>query len=154
METKYEWKTTLLSSKFEIYRNGIQSGELNKGNWKRKVTASLNNRKILFDTQGLFRRDTSIIDMGTEAVVGTIKYTSWTSKASIEYNSRTYNWHFDNFFRSKWSIGNEAGSIIKFSSGAFSGTINSYTGDEILILTGFFIRNILRQRSAGIAAAT
>jgi hypothetical protein len=63
-------------------------------------------------------------------------------------------WHFDSFLRSKWSITNENGPLIKYNSHAFTGTIISYTRDEILILTGFFIRNFLKQRSAGIAAAT
>ena len=154
METNYEWKTTLFSSKFEIYNNGIPAGELNKGNWKKKVAGELNNRKIEFDIKGFFRHDALIIDLNDNSTLGTINFAGWKSVASVNYHNRIYNWQFDNFLRTKWSISNENGAIVKFWSGALKGTINSYTGDEILILSGFFIRNFIRQRTAGIAAST
>jgi hypothetical protein len=154
MEINYEWKTTLFSSKFEIFNNGILKGELSKGNWKTKVAGELNYRKIVFDTKGFFRHNTSIIDLNDNSTIGTIIFTGWKSVASINYNDKIYYWQFDNFVRTKWSISNENGAIVKFWSGALKGTINSYTGDEILILSGFFIRNFIRQRTAGIAAST
>ena len=153
METKLEWKTSLFGSKFEIFRNGIPVGELSKGNWKRKVTAELNNRKIQFNTKGFFGHETSVIDLRDDSVICTIEYTSWKSKASINYQNKVFNWQFDNLFRSKWSLANENGVIVKYLSEVLKGTINSYTGDEILILSGFFIRNFFRQRSSGIASA-
>jgi hypothetical protein len=154
METNYEWKTTLFSSKFEIYNNGILTGELNKGNWKTKVPGELNNRKIVFDTKGFFRHNTSIIDLNDNSTIATIIFSGWKSQASINYRNRIYSCQFDNFVRTKWSITNENGTIVKFWSGPIKGTINSFSGDEILILSGFFIRNFIRQRTAGIAAST
>jgi hypothetical protein len=138
MEINYEWKTTLFSSKFEIYRNGILTGELNKGSWKNKVAGELSNRKIIFDTKGFFRYNTSIIDLNDNSTIGTISYTTWKSTASIDYRNSIY----------------KNGAIVRYISGALKGTIYSYTGDEILILSGFFIRNFIRQRSAGVSAAT
>jgi hypothetical protein len=86
--------------------------------------------------------------------LGNIKYSTWKAKSSILYQDKEYSWQFDNFLRSKWSISNENGVMIKFHSRALTGIIISYTRDEILILTGFFIRNFLKQRSAEIAAVS
>jgi len=153
METKFDWKTSLFSNKFEIFRNGMPAGELSKGNWKRKVTGELNSRKIQFNTKGFFSHETLIIDLRDDSIIGTIVFSNWKSKASINYQNRDFNWQFDNLLRTKWSMGNENGVIVKYLSEILKGTINSYTGDEILILSGFFIRNFFRQRSAGIASA-
>lgn len=153
MEIKYEWKTTLFSSKFEIYRDNILVGELGKGNWKRKVPASLNNRKIVFGLNGLFWHDAVIIDPDNSVPAGTIKFSGWKSKASVSCHNSQYDWQYDSFFRTKWSLGNPDGVLIRFLSGSLKGTIISNTNDEILILSGFFIRNIFRQRSAGVGAA-
>jgi hypothetical protein len=86
--------------------------------------------------------------------IGNIKFTNWKAKSTISYQNKEYKCKFDNFLRSKWSVSDENGVIIRYHSKAFTGIIVSYTRDEILILTGFFIRNFLKQRSAEIAAST
>lgn len=153
METKYEWKTNLFAADFELFRNGIRSGVLNKGNLRRKVTGELNLKKVLFTTEGFFGKETVIADPDTGSVAGKIVYSVWKSKASIEYQGKIFNWQFDNFFRTRWSISNQNGILIRYKSETLKGSVQSYTGDEILILSGFFIRNFFRQRSAGIANA-
>lgn len=152
METKYEWKTSLFASDLELFRNGIRSGALNKGNFRRKVTGELNLKKVLFTTKGFLGNETVITDPGTGSIVGKIIYSGWKSKASVECQGKMYTWQFDNFFRTRWSVGNDNGTLIRYKSEFLKGSINSYTGDEILILSGFFIRNFFSQRSAGIAS--
>lgn len=154
MEIQYNWKTKMFSNRFEIYQNDILKGELYKGGWSRKVIGELNARRIIFETRGLFKYDTQIIDAQGEMTIGQIKYTSWKAKSTILYQNKEYKWQFDNFLRSRWSISNENGPVIKYHSNAFSGIITSYIRDEILILTGFYIRNFLKQRSSEIAAAS
>lgn len=154
MEIQYNWKTRLFSNRFEIYQNDILKGELYKGVWSRKVIGELNTRRLIFETRGLFKYDTQIIDAQGEMTIGQIKYTSWKAKSTILYQNKEYKWQFDNFLRSRWSISNENGPVIKYHSNAFSGIITSYIRDEILILTGFYIRNFLKQRSSDIAAAS
>ncbi|OFY60546.1 MAG: hypothetical protein A2Y71_00545 [Bacteroidetes bacterium RBG_13_42_15] len=154
MEIQYNWKTRLFSNRFEIYQNDILKGELYKGVWSRKVIGELNTRRLIFETRGLFKYDTQIIDAQGEMTIGQIKYTSWKAKSTILFQNKEYKWQFDNFLRSRWSISNENGPVIKYHSNAFSGIITSYIRDEILILTGFYIRNFLKQRSSDIAAAS
>jgi len=118
------------------------------------VTGELNARRVRFETKGFFKNETSIIDLQGEIGAGKVIFAGIMSKATIIYQNREYKWQFDNFLRSKWSVNDENGAIVKYHSNAFTGIITSYTRDEILILTGFFIRNFLKQRSAAIAAAS
>ena len=154
MEIQYNWKTKLFSRKFDIYQHEILKGELYKENWSRKVNGELNIRRVMFETKGIFKYETTIIDLQGEMTIGNIKFTNWKSKSTISYQNKDYKWQFDNFLRSKWSVSDENGVIIRYHSHAFTGIIVSYTRDEILILAGFFIRNFLKQRSAEIAAST
>jgi hypothetical protein len=154
MEIQYNWKTKLFSKKFDIYQHEILKGELCKENWSRKVNGELDIRRVMFETKGLFKQETTIIDLQGEMTIGNIKFTNWKAKSTISYQNKEYKWQFDNFLRSKWSVSDENGVIIRYHSHAFTGIIVSYTRDEILILTGFFIRNFLKQRSAEIAAST
>ncbi len=154
METQYSWKTKLFSNRFEIYRHETLTGQLRKEGWSRRVRGELNDRKILFETKGVFKFTTDIINLQNNSIVGQVKYHKWKAKSTIIYDEREYQCQFDNFFRSKWSISNENGNLIKFHSRGFKGSIISYTKDDILILTGFFIRNFMKQRSAQIAAAS
>ena len=154
MELQFNWKTKMFSNRFEIYQNDILKGELYKGGWSRKVVGELNTRRIIFETRGVFKLDTQIIDTQGEMTIGQIKYTGWKAKSTILYQDKEYKWQFDNFLRSRWSINNENGPVIKYHSNAFNGIITSYIRDEILILTGFYIRNFLKQRSSDIAAAS
>jgi len=154
METQYSWKTKLFSNRFEIYRHETLTGQLRKEGWSRRVRGELNDRKTLFETKGVFKFTTDIINLQNNSIVGQVKYHKWKAKSTIIYDEREYQWQFDNFFRSKWSISNENGNLIKFHSRGFKGSIISYTKDDILILTGFFIRNFMKQRSAQIAAAS
>jgi hypothetical protein len=154
MEIQYNWKTKLFSRKFDIYQNEILKGELNKENWSRKVNGELNIRRVMFETKGVFKHETMIIDSHGEIPLGKISYSNWKAKSEVLYQNKKYKWQFDNFLRSRWSISDENGVIIRYHSNAFKGIIVSYTRDEILILVGFFIRNFLKQRSAEIAAST
>ncbi len=154
METQFIWKTKMFSRKFEIYKYENLVGELKKEGWSRKTPGEMNGRKLIFETKGFFRHETRIIDSANDSVIGTIDFSFWKTKSRITCQNKEYNWQFDNFLRNKWSLSNENGFLVRYHSHAFKGTIDSYTDDEVLILTGFFIRNYLKQKSAEASAAS
>jgi len=154
MEIQFTWKTKLFSNRFEILKDDFLTGELKKEGWSRKVKGELNNRKIMFETKGFFKQETNIIDLNDSSVLGQVKFHNWKSKSAVIRRDIVYQWQFDNFFRSKWSLRNGDEILIKYQSHGFKGEITSYINDEVLILAGFFIRNFLKQKSAEIAAAT
>jgi hypothetical protein len=148
MEAQYTWTTKLFSRTFEIYRDEIKVGSLTKEGWSKKSTGRLNSREIMFVTKGFFSHETQIVDIQTEASLGNILHSPWKRKSIISLSDKEYSWQLDNFFGTKWSLANENGAIVRYQSHGFNGTIDAGTDDEILILSGFFIRNYLKQQSA------
>jgi hypothetical protein len=154
METQYIWKTKMFSRKFEIYRYEDHIGTLKKREWTRRTTGEMNGKKFIFESKGFFKHETKIIDQEDNSVLGTIGYIFWKTKSKVIYRNKEYKWQYDSLFRKKWSLSNENGFLVRYHSQGFKGTIDAYTEDEALILTGFFIRNYLKQRSSEASAAT
>ncbi len=148
METILNWKTKLFSKRYDIYNHTEQAGRLNKISWSKKVTGELNGREILFETKGFFRQETKIMDLHENSVIGSITYNSWKSRSVISYQDKEYNWQFENFWRTRWNLQNRNGVIIRYKSNRYRGTINSYTNEEVLILAGFFVRNLMNERAS------
>ena len=154
MEIRYDWKTLLFSRKFEIYQNEQLRGELYKEGFSRKVTGELNTKRFQFETRGFFRSETTVTDLQRHIEVGKINYFFGKKGTIVLFEGREYKWKFENFICSRWSLSDESRVLIKYHSNAFTGMIESYTTDEMLILSGFYIRNHLKQRSAHNAAAS
>jgi hypothetical protein len=152
MEIHYDWKTKLFSKKFEIYQNDQLKGELFKEGLSRIVTGELNTKRFKFETKGFLKFETTITDLQRHIEAGKITFLRGKNDTIIHYKDRQYKWKFENFICSRWSLSDENKVLIKYHSNAFTGMIESYTTNELLILSGFYIRNYLRQRSAQIAA--
>jgi hypothetical protein len=154
MEYHYTWKTKLFSRNFDIYTYETLTGTLKKEGWSRKTLGEMKGRKILFETKGFIKHETIIVNQTENTQIGSIRFNFWRSRSQINYNNREYSWQFDNFWRTRWSLSNENGYLVRYHSRGFKGTIDAYTEDVILILTGFFIRNYYKQRSSEAAAAS
>jgi hypothetical protein len=153
METQFTWKKKFFSNIYEISRYENTAGELRSTGWKRKSTGELNGKKVLFEIKGFFDKDFLISNPADNSLIGKIVFNTWRTKATITMLEKVYTWQYDNFFHSKWSISNENGNLVKYESHFKNGDINSYSNDEILILTGLYIREYLQQRAAASAAA-
>ena len=154
MEIHLTWKTKLFTRKFEIYNYHTLAGEVANKNWSRKSVCKLNGKEFLLETKGLFNPETLITDLSDNKVIGNVIYTKWKRKPLINLHNNEYQWQFDNFFNTRWSVSNRNGFLIKYHSAGFKGTIVSYTDDEALILTGFYIRNYYKQKSEAAAASS
>jgi len=154
MEIQFTWRTKLFSNRYEIYKYDTLAGELNNKSWGHKAAAELNMKKFIFETKGFFKVETQITDLTDNVTIGNIVYTQWKRKPIINLRNKEYKWQFNNFFNTRWSVSNENGFLVKYHSYAFKGTIESYTDDEALILSGFYIRNYYRQKAAAAAAAS
>jgi hypothetical protein len=153
METQFTWKTKLFRNLYQIYEYENPAGELKSAGWKRFATGELKGKKLLFEIKGFFEKEFLIKNPEDNSVAGHIVFNTWKTKATITCQNKEYKFQYDNFFRSKWSISNETGFLVRYESHFKSGEITSYVKDELVILTGLFIRDYLKQRAAVIAAA-
>jgi hypothetical protein len=153
METHYTWKTKLFSRRFDIYDYDVQTGWLEKERWSRKALGEINGFKVMFFTKGFFKQTAQIINAQDDTEIGEIAFNFWRYRAAIKLNYKDYNFRFNNFFMTRWSIGSEDEVIINYQSKAFTGTIDSYSDNSILALSGLYIRNYFKRRQAHSAAA-
>jgi hypothetical protein len=153
MEANYTWSTRFFSRKYELFRNNIKTGELNKQAFSRKSSGEMNGKRFSFEMKKLFKPVAEIIDLNNDSVIGNITIFPFKRSSVIKLGEKEYSWQFDNFWGTRWSISNQYGTLVKYHSRRLSGTIDAYTAEEVLILAGFFLRNFFNQRSS-IAAAT
>jgi hypothetical protein len=153
METQYTWETGLFRNRFEIFKQDFLVGELQKESIFGKVKGNMFGHSIMFRTRGIFSFNTSIIDLHNEQELGSIQFKSLKIRSMVLYRNREYHCRFENILRTKWTLSDENGPVVRYYSQSFNGIITSVTSDEVLILAGFFIRNFLKQRSASIASA-
>jgi len=153
METQFTWKAKLFSNRYEINQYENLAGELTGSGWKRKSAGELKGKKVQYEVRGFFRQKYLILNPDDNSVSGEIVFNTWRTKAVITWQRESYDFQYDNFFHTKWSISNKNGNLINYEARFKNGVITSYTSDEILILTGLYIRDLLRQRAASAAAA-
>ncbi len=154
METHYTWKTKLFSRKFDIYEYDRLIGWLDKERWSRRSVGEIKGFQLAFVTKGFFKQSTQIFNTQEDTEIGQVTFAHWKLRAAILLNGREYSFKFDNFFMTRWSISNENGVLINYHSRSFTGTIDSYSDNSILILAGLYIRNYFKRRQASSAAAS
>ncbi|MBN2863815.1 MAG: hypothetical protein JXN62_11670 [Bacteroidales bacterium] len=152
MQIHFTWKTKFFSREYEIYLYDQPAGKLNKQGWSRKSYGEMNGRKVAFEVKRIFKPLTDIIDLENNSVIGSIIIFPWKRKSTVIYQEKEYLWKFDNFWNTRWSMEDKKGNRIKYHSRFLKGNIDSYISDEVLILSGFFLRNYFIQRSAAAAS--
>jgi hypothetical protein len=151
--TILNWKKGLFSKSYDIYSNTSLIGILKENTWSSSAEGSINGKKYIFKTQGVFKQSTQIIDVENGAVVGYITYNSWMTKAMIENLGIIAFWKFDNFWYSKWSIVGQDGNEMHFEGSSGKGRILLRKDNDLLVLTGLFITNYYWQMMIIIFAA-
>jgi len=153
MTTLYNWKKGIFSSTYEIYANNHLVGTLKDKAFCKTSNGIIHNQKYIFQTTGLFKPQTNIIDADSQKLIGNITYGTWNTKATINLLGKTYLWQYDNAWNTKWSIVGSDGMILKSQSKTSSGMIEFNSDKDALLLCGLFITNYLLQMTVIIVAA-
>jgi len=148
------WKKGFFSNTYKLYSNGIESGFLKLNIWSNRAKGVLKDKEIEISTKGFFKQETTIMDSKTQEILGTISFGIWKNKTIFKKSTgEEFNWQFNNFWSTKWSLTNSY-TFINYKGSFTKGEINSNSDDEILLIIGLFIANYYWQKRAGIAAAT
>lgn len=134
------WNKGLFDSNYQIFTEGKISGSLLFDNWKNEAKGMGLTTNISFKTEGFLTPKTNIFNDKNE-IIGIITYESWQTKATINMASgEIFGWSFTNSWLSNWSITDFKEKNISYQSKSGTGTIESTASDEIMLLTGIFIR--------------
>lgn len=140
MEHFLTWRKGLFDSNYQIYNQSQIQASLFFSSWKNDAQGIGLHQTYLFTSGGLSNPTTRIIDQNGHEI-GLITYHFWQLKATISLNNQEHSsWAFSNAWLSKWTINNYQGKEVHYQASSGSGTIFSDNDDELLLLSGLFIK--------------
>lgn len=142
---KTHWKKGFFSSTFELFAHTQQIGELNSGFLT--DTAKLNGLEFEFRKKSLFESETIITDLTENKKAGRISFNFWRRKATITINEETFDFKYNNFFGTKWSVSKDYKELFRYEQKHLSGYIDSEIENGLLSLSGLYASNHLSGRS-------
>jgi len=153
VNSKIAWKNSPFSNSYGIYSNGQVIGKLKEMIFSQTSHGEINGRKYTFKTHGFFNQKTHIIDQSEQKVIGIISYNNWKAIAKISIHHQENFLKIDNIFHTKWSISDASGLRMQFKGSFTEGEINPITDDELLLLSGLFVKNYFTSSSIAMLVA-
>ena len=145
MKANLTWTKGIFSSLCQVYSNDILNGKLVDKPFSRTTKGIINGKEYHFRNSGFLKQTTEIVDSSNNKVVGGIEYNSWRSKATVSLNGRKYRWKYDNVWNTQWSLSDANGVSVKYNSSTTKGYIDTNTDDNLLIISGLFVKNYYLQ---------
>jgi len=147
MNTVLNWKKGVFSCNYKLMESGKAIGFLKGKSFGQSAEGEVFGNRYGFNTYGVFRKETEILDGKDGAVIGKVKFDCWMPKAKIELGDKTYFWKFKNIWETRWEIYDEAGTQISFCGHSMKGKAVSADTEEVLNLAGLFISNFYWEMS-------
>jgi hypothetical protein len=140
MEQVLNWRKGLFDSNYQVFNNGVLKFSMNFSSWKNTAIATTQAGIYLLKSEGFSKPETKILDNQNQ-VLALITYDWLGFKAKIVFASgETFDWSFQNSWLRRWSLNNHKDKQILFNASTGNGLIHSNIDDDILILSGLFIR--------------
>lgn len=139
MQELLTWRKGLFDSNYQLYANGEIKGSLIFSSLKNNARA-IALKNYYFTTEGFLNPITKIRDENHNQI-GIINYHPWQLKATVTFNDlEPASWSYTNGWLSHWTITNHSDKHIQYQSTTAAGTAHINTDDELLLFSGFFIR--------------
>lgn len=140
MERHLNWTKGLLDSSYQLFEGGEIRHTLFFDIWHNQARAISQKSTYFFKGNGFLNSTTQVFD-DQNNLIGMIQYNTWQNKAIFTLTSgELYNWAFTNSWYSKWMITDSKAKQINYDADLSSGTIMANTDDEIMLLTGLYIK--------------
>ena len=139
MQQFLNWRKGLFDSNYQLYTNDEIKGSLIFSSWKNNARG-IALKNYYFTTQGFLNPITKISDENRNQI-GVITYNNWKLKATITFENLDHaSWSYTNGWLSQWAITNHRDKRIQYHSATAIGTVYSDNDDELLLLSGLYIR--------------
>ncbi|KQC02173.1 hypothetical protein [Pedobacter sp. Hv1] len=140
MERHLNWTKGLLDSSYQLFEGGEIRHTLFFDIWNNQARAISQQSTYLFKGNGFLNSTTQVFD-NQNNLIGMIQYHTWQNKAIFTLTSgEAYHWTFTNSWYSKWMITDSKTKQINYDADLSSGAIMANTDDEIMLLTGLYIK--------------
>ena len=140
MEHNLTWTKGTFDSNYQLFNNGQFSSSLLFNSWKNEAQAFGTEQSYHFITEGFSNPSTKIYNNSNE-LIGVISYQFWQTKATISLKSaEQFAFNFSSNWYNSWTITNFKDKQVVYNASSTSGFVRSNTDDELMILTGLFIK--------------
>ncbi|MNK94111.1 hypothetical protein D3C87_1143030 [compost metagenome] len=140
MEQVLYWRKGLFDSNYQVFDQQQLKFSMNFSSWQNSAIATTQSGIYLLKSEGFSKPETRILNNQNETLA-TITYDWLGFKAKVVFASgETLDWRYQNSWLSRWSLNNLKDKQILFSASAGNGNIHSNVNDDMLVLTGLFIR--------------
>jgi hypothetical protein len=151
-EMTMNWKSVALGNVCRIFKGKQIVGLLKLQNWRTEGYGELNGHLVRFVTTGGVCPVTRILDIEGKREWGTIHYNYRNLSARIRLEGQDFNWKFEKWDLTKWSINSELGVVVFLQEGWWDKQ-GAITCDEderkILILCGLYVKSFIVRAIAG-----
>ncbi|MFC4210186.1 hypothetical protein ACFOWA_03275 [Pedobacter lithocola] len=140
MEQTLNWRKGLFDSNYQVFGNALLKFSINFSSLKNSAIATTQQGIYLLKSEGYSNPETKILNNKNE-VLAVIRYDWLGFKAQIFFTSgEKFDWSFQNSWLSRWTINNHKDKQVIYNSSTGNGLTHSNVDDDLLILTGLFIR--------------
>ena len=98
------WKSNFSGTEYRIFRGRIIAGLLKTSTWKNEGYGELNGHLLRFKTRGFLQKNTEILSIEGDRILGNIEFHLLKSAATITYDNISYEWKFEPWSRRKWFV--------------------------------------------------
>lgn len=133
------WQSNVLLNSFKLYEQNQQIGFLKKVFLKKIFQSEIFGKQFTFISKGFFKQTTEIFDCNN-ILIGSVIHNGSIAGSRIEINESITFWKYVSSFRTKWEICENYTNKVLLKYGGFlkSGSLESNTNEDLLILIGLF----------------
>lgn len=140
-------KTNWIGSNYEIKKEGHVVGRYCENEWKQLAKATLGDKSIRLKIKDAWKPRMEIINQSDNKPLGIVRFSSFSSKATITLKNKKYVWKTRGIWGMKWNIFDGGRPIMAFNGGECSGRISDISDNQILLLTGLSIQKYVENRT-------
>lgn len=140
MEYNFNWNKSTFDSKYQVFAQGLLKYALNFGTWNNTAIATTQTGIYLFKSNGVFNPESMLLDNKNE-VRAAIKFNLLSLNATVKFiGGDEFMFLYQKNWITEWSLNNGKEKQVFYSAKTGAGLVNSNIDDELVILTGLYIR--------------
>ena len=141
MQYDFSWNKDTFDSKYQVFGDGLLKYSLNFLSFKNSAIAITQSGIFIFKTIGFSLKQETLLVNNKNEVLATILFNPLEQKAIVKFaNGEDYLFTNRSILNKEWSLTNGKDKQVFYKSNSGGGLIKSNLNDELLILSGLYVR--------------
>lgn len=140
MNYDLNWGKDTFDSKYQVFSQGLLKYALNFVSWRNSAIATTQTGIYLFQSKAFNKAETLLVNNKNE-VLAVISFKWFELKATISFTTGdNFLFVYQKNWITQWSLNNGTDKQVFYKASTGSGLIKSNIDDELIILTGLYVR--------------